>query len=52
MPGTHFYDEAGRFELANKGTIFFDEIGELPLNLQVKLLSVLQEVVGYQTNYP
>ncbi len=33
----------GKFELADKGTIFLDEIGDMPMNLQAKLLRVLQE---------
>ena len=36
-------DRPGRFEIANEGTIFLDEIGEMPLQTQVQLLRVLQE---------
>lgn len=36
-------DRTGRFEMANKGTIFLDEIGELDIACQVKILRVLQE---------
>lgn len=37
-------DKAGKFESANHGTIFLDEIGTMPLHLQTKLLRVLQEM--------
>lgn len=36
-------NKQGRFELANKGTIFLDEIGDMPLELQSKLLQVLEQ---------
>ena len=36
-------ERKGRFELADKGTIFLDEIGDLPVSTQLKLLRVLQE---------
>ena len=38
-----YSDHIGKFELANNGTIFLDEIGNIPLNLQTKLLHVLQD---------
>jgi transcriptional regulator with PAS, ATPase and Fis domain len=46
----------GKFELANRGTIFLDEIGEMPLSMQAKLLVVLQdkeiEPLGNQSEHP
>ena len=38
-------DKKGLFEIADKGTVFLDEIGEISLNIQVKLLRVIQERV-------
>lgn len=47
-------DRLGRFELASGGTLFLDEIGNVPLNLQAKLLSVIQnkQIVPLGGNSP
>jgi Nif-specific regulatory protein len=36
-------ERKGRFELANNGTLFLDEVGDIPMSIQIKLLRVLQE---------
>lgn len=43
--GSNKNGSLGKFELANKGTIFLDEIGEMPCEMQVSLLRILQEGV-------
>ena len=37
---------AGKFEMANEGTLFLDEVGDIPMDVQIKLLRVLEERVA------
>lgn len=46
--GAHKQGKAGLFELANNGTLYLDEIGDMPLSLQVKLLNALQDKKIYR----
>ena len=42
-----YEDKTGRFTMADKGTLFLDEIGNIPMNLQAKILTVLQTHDNY-----
>ncbi|WP_420491392.1 sigma 54-interacting transcriptional regulator [Neobacillus drentensis] len=54
--GANLKGSIGKFELANKGTLFLDELGDMPLDSQVQLLRVIQEQeiirIGDKTRIP